>query len=93
MVLAITTNKVALQSAASAFSVNRAMETSMARLSTGKRINSASDDALWVAIASRLSSEIRGADQAICNAMDKQALIDTVEGGHKEIENILQRMR
>ena len=93
MVLAIATNKVALQSAASAFSVNRAMETSMARLSTGKRINSASDDAVWVAIASRLSSEIRGTDQAICNAMDKQALIDTVEGGHKEIENILQRMR
>jgi flagellin len=46
-----------------------------------------------VAIASRLSSEIRGTDQAIRNAMDGQALIDTAEGGHKEIENILQRMR
>jgi flagellin len=69
------------------------METSMARLSTGKRINSARDDAAGVAIASRLSSEIRGTDQAIRNAMDGQALIDTAEGGHKEIENILQRMR
>jgi flagellin len=46
-----------------------------------------------VAIASRLSSEIRGTDQAIRNALDGQALIDTAEGGHKEIEEILQRMR
>jgi flagellin len=69
------------------------METSMARLSTGKRINSASDDAAGVAISSRLSAEIRGTDQAIRNSMDGQALIDTAEGAHKEIENILQRMR
>jgi flagellin len=93
MALAIATNNAALQSAAAASSVNREMETSMARLSTGKRINSARDDAAGVAIASRLSSEIRGTDQAIRNAMDGQALIDTAEGGHKEIENILQRMR
>jgi flagellin len=65
----------------------------MARLSTGKRINSASDDAAGVAIASRLTAEIRGTDQAIRNALDGQALIDTAEGGHKEIEAILQRMR
>jgi flagellin len=90
---AIATNNAALQAAASASSVNRDMETSMARLSSGKRINSASDDAAGVAIASRLSSEIRGTDQAIRNAMDSQALIDTSEGAHKEIENILQRMR
>jgi flagellin len=65
----------------------------MARLSSGKRINSASDDAAGVAISSRLSAEIRGTDQAIRNSMDGQALIDTAEGAHKEIENILQRMR
>ena len=93
MALAIATNNAALQAAASASSVNRDMETSMARLSTGKRINSARDDAAGVAIASRLSSEIRGTDQAIRNAMDGQALIDTAEGGHSEIENVLQRMR
>jgi flagellin len=69
------------------------METSMARLSSGKRINSASDDAAGVAISSRLSAEIRGTDQAIRNSLDGQALIDTAEGAHKEIENILQRMR
>jgi flagellin len=93
MVLAIATNNAALQAAAAASSVNRDMETSMARLSTGRRINSASDDAAGVAIASRLSAEIRGTDQAIRNALDGQAVIDTAEGAHKEVENILQRMR
>ena len=65
----------------------------MARLASGKRINSAADDPAGVAIASRLNSEIRGTSQAIRNALDGQALIDTAEGGHKEVENILQRMR
>ena len=93
MALTIATNNAALNAAAAASSVNRDMETSMARLSSGKRINSASDDAAGVAISSRLSAEIRGTDQAIRNALDGQALIDTAEGAHKEIENILQRMR
>ena len=93
MALTIGTNVASLQASAAASSVNRDLETSMGRLSTGKRINSASDDAAGVAIASRLSSEIRGTDQAIRNALDGQALIDTAEGGHKEIEAILQRMR
>ena len=93
MALAIATNNAALNAAASASSVNRDMETSMARLSSGKRINSASEDAAGVAISSRPSAEIRGTDQAIRNSLDGQALIDTAEGAHKEIENILQRMR
>jgi flagellin len=93
MALAIATNTAALKAAASASSVNRDMEACMARLSSGKRINSASDDAAGVAISSRLSAEIRGTDQAIRNSLDGQALIDTAEGAHKEIENILQRMR
>jgi flagellin len=78
---------------AAASSVNKEMEISMARLSSGKRINSAADDAAGVAIASRLTSEVRGTNQAIRNAMDAQAFLDTAEGAHKEIENILQRMR
>ena len=93
MALAIATNNAALRAAAAASGVNRDMETSMARLSSGKRINSASDDAAGVAISSRLTANIRGTDQAIRNALDGQALIDTAEGAHKEIENILQRMR
>ena len=93
MALSIATNTAALHASAATSSVNRDMETSMARLSTGKRINSAADDAAGVAIASRLTSEIRGTDQAIRNALDGQALIDTAEGGHKEVAAILQRMR
>jgi flagellin len=69
------------------------METSMERLSTGKRINTAADDAAGVAIASRMTSEIRGTNQAIRNAADAQAMIDTAEGAHDEVVNILQRMR
>jgi flagellin len=93
MALSISTNNSALQAAASASGVNRSMETSIERLSTGMRINSASDDAAGVAISSRLSAEIRGANQSIRNALDGQSLIDTAEGAHKEVENLLQRMR
>ena len=93
MALTVATNTGALMAQAAASSVNKEMEISMERLSTGKRINSAADDAAGVAIASRLSSEIRGTNQAIRNAMDGQALIDTAEGAHSEIESILQRMR
>jgi flagellin len=93
MALTVATNTGALMAQAAASSVNKEMETSMERLSTGKRINSAADDAAGVAIASRLSSEIKGTNQAIRNAMDGQAMLDTAEGAHIEIENILQRMR
>ena len=93
MALTVATNTGALMAQAAASSVNKEMEISMERLSTGKRINSASDDAAGVAIASRLTSNVRGLDQAVRNAMDAQALIDTAEGAQIEITNILQRMR
>ena len=93
MASTITTNNAALRASASAGQSNSDMEISMALLSSGKRINSASDDAAGVAIASRLTAYIRGTDQAIRNALDGQALIDTAEGAYTEIENILQKMR
>jgi len=93
MALTVATNTGALMAQAAASSVNKEMEISMERLSTGKRINSASDDAAGVAIASRLTAEIKGTNQAIRNAMDGQAMIDTAEGAMVEMENILQRMR
>jgi flagellin len=93
MALTVATNTGALMAQAAASSVNKDMEISMERLSTGKRINGASDDAAGVAIASRLTSEIRGTNQAIRNAMDGQAMMDTAEGAHSEVEIILQRMR
>ena len=60
----------------------------MARLSSGKRINSASDDAAGVAISSRLSANIRGTEQAIRNSLEGQALMDTAECAHKELSLI-----
>ena len=93
MALTVATNTGALMAQAAASSVNKNMEMSMERLSTGKRINAASDDAAGVAIASRLTADITGTNQAIRNAMDAQGLIDTAEGAHKEVSNLLQRMR
>ena len=93
MALTVATNTGALMAQAAASSVNKEMEISMERLSTGKRINGASDDAAGVAIASRLTSEIRGTNQAIRNAMDGQAMVDTAEGALDEVVNIMQRMR
>ena len=93
MALTVATNTGALMAQAAASSVNKEMELSMERLSTGKRINSAADDAAGSAIASRLDSQIRGLNQAIRNSMDTQNLLDTAEGAHAEVTNLLQRMR
>jgi flagellin len=93
MAISINTNIGAIAASAASSAINRSLETSMERLSTGKRINAAADDAAGVAIASRLTAEVRGTNQAIRNALDAQALIDTAEGAHEEVVNILQRMR
>jgi flagellin len=69
------------------------MGTAMERLSTGKRINSASDDAAGLAIASRMASQVKGLEQASRNANDAISMIQTVEGAGKEILNILSRMK
>ena len=66
--------------------------TAMQQLSTGKRINSSMDDAAGVAIAARMTENIRGLDQAIRNAGDGIALIQVAEGATNEITNMLQRM-
>jgi flagellin len=91
--LSIGTNAGAIMAQSAAYSVTRDMETAMHRLSTGKRINAAADDAAGVAISSRLDSSVRGLKQSIRNALDAQALVDTAEGAMQEIESILQRIR
>ncbi len=95
MALQINTNIGALMAANSASSINRDMETSMARLSSGSRINAliARDDAAGMAVANRFSAEIRGYNQAVRNAGDAQAMIDVAEGALIEATNILLRMR
>ena len=89
----INTNTASINAQFNLNKVNKEMEKAMEQLSTGKRINSASDDAAGMAIASRMTAEVKGIDMAIRNASDGQALIDTAEGAHVEIENMLQRAR
>lgn len=71
----------------------RSMNTAMERLSTGQRINSASDDAAGLAIASRMTSQIRGLETGIRNANDAISMISTADGALVEVTNMLQRMR
>ena len=89
----INTNTASINAQHNLNKVNKQMETAMEQLSSGKRINSASDDAAGMAIASRMTAEVKGIDMAIRNSSDAQALIDTAEGAHQEVENILQRAR
>lgn len=71
----------------------RTMGTAMERLSTGKRINSAADDAAGLAIATKMSSQVKGLEQAARNASDAISMVQTVEGAAKEILNIFTRMK
>ena len=91
--LSINTNVGALKAAQASYSVNKSMETSMQRLSTGKRINSSHDDAAGQQIASRLTAEIQGLKMSIRNAADGQAMLGTAEGALNEVTNILLRLR
>jgi flagellin len=72
---------------------NRSLSTSMEQLSTGKRINSAADDAAGLAITNKMTSQIRGLNQAVRNANDGISLLQTAEGATTEITNMLQRIR
>ena len=72
---------------------NMAMQTSLQRLSTGLRINSAADDAAGLSVSEGLKSQIRGSQQAQQNANDGLALLQIAEGGTSQITNNLQTMR
>ena len=89
----VNTNVGSLVANAALTAQNKDMENSIARLSTGLRINSASDDAAGMAISTRMESTIRGLTQAIRNSSDGKNMIDTVEGAQVETVNILQRIR
>ena len=71
----------------------RGLSTVMQQLSTGKRINNAVDDVAGLAISTRLTSQIKGLNQAVRNANDGISLIQTAEGATEQITNMLQRMR
>jgi flagellin len=77
----------------SLYKANRSMSTSLERLSTGLRINRASDDAAGLGVSENLRTQIKGTDQAKRNAQDGIAAISIAEGAANEISDILQRMR
>ena len=86
--MVVNTNVGSLVAQEAASATTRSMDRSLERLSTGKRINTAADDAAGVAIASRLETQSRAMAQAIRNAADGQAMINTTEGAHVEITNV-----
>lgn len=93
MAMVINTNIQSLSAQRNLTVSQSAMESAMDRLSSGKRINSAADDAAGLQIASGLTSQIRGLDQAVRNANDGISMVQTAEGALQESTNMLQRMR
>jgi flagellin len=89
----INTNVKSLVAQNAATVAGRSMSKAMEQLSTGKRINTAADDAAGLAISSRATSQIRGLDQAVRNANDGISMLQTAEGAMVEVTNMLQRMR
>ena len=89
----INTNISAIKAANASNSANKMLGTAMERLSTGKRINSAKDDAAGLAIATSMTSQIKGMSQGIRNANDGISLAQTAEGALSEVTNMLQRVR
>jgi len=93
MAAPINTNVASLNSQRALSSSNESLATSLKRLSSGLRINSAKDDAAGLAISQRMSSQINGLNQATRNANDGISLAQTAEGGLSSIGESLQRMR
>jgi flagellin len=93
MSVVINTNYAAVLARKNLAEVQRQMDKSVERLSSGKRINNASDDAAGSAIAGRMESQIRGLTMGIRHAKDGQSLVATSEGAMQEINKMLQRMR
>jgi flagellin len=89
----INTNIGAMKAANASNAANKMLGNAMERLSSGKRINSAKDDAAGLAIATTMTSQVRGMNQAIRNANDGIALAQTADGGLNEVTNMLQRVR
>ncbi len=93
MALTVNTNIASLNTQRNLNSSSNALNTSLQRLSTGSRINSAKDDAAGLQISNRLTSQVNGLGVAVRNANDGISLAQTAEGALQQSTNILQRMR
>ena len=89
----INTNVMSLTAQRNLNTSQSTLATSMQRLSSGLRVNSAKDDAAGLAIAERMNTQVRGMNVAIRNANDGISMAQTAEGGLQEVNNMLQRMR
>ena len=93
MALTVNTNVASLSAQRSLGGSQNMLNTSLERLSTGLRINSAKDDAAGLAIGERFTSQVRGLNQAARNTNDAISLVQTAEGALKEVSSNLQRIR
>ncbi|ETX09420.1 flagellin [Marinomonas ushuaiensis DSM 15871] len=93
MALYVNTNTSSLSAQRQLMSSSNDLDTSFQRLSSGKRINSAADDAAGLLISNRLTSQVNGLNQSVRNANDGISLAQTAEGALDETTNMLQRMR
>ncbi len=93
MGMSINTNAGAEYAAVAAKRAAEMMDVAMLRLASGKRLNSAKDDAAGIQVAIRMQSEINGLNASLRNANDAQAVVDTTEGALKEAHTLLLRMR
>ncbi|MBG0842075.1 flagellin [Ectopseudomonas toyotomiensis] len=93
MALTVNTNIASLNTQRNLNTSSKALDTSLQRLSTGSRINSAKDDAAGLQIANRLTSQINGLNVAVKNSNDGISMAQTAEGALQQSTNILQRMR
>jgi flagellin len=93
MSLSINTNAMSLNAQRNTVNNMQSLSTTMARLSSGLRINSAKDDAAGLAIANRMNTQVRGLSVAIRNANDGISLAQVAEGGLSQMTEMLQRMR
>ena len=89
----INTNVSAIRASNASMMADKMLGTAMERLSTGKRINSAKDDAAGLAISTTMTAQVRGMNQGIRNANDGISLAQTGEGALSEVTNMLQRVR
>jgi flagellin len=93
MSISVNTNVSALNAQRQLFDSSNSLSRSFERLSSGQRINRASDDAAGLQIAERMTSQIQGLNQGVRNATDAISLTQTAEGALGETSNMLQRMR
>ena len=93
MPLSINTNIASLTAQRAMLNTGQELETAFERLSTGKRINTAVDDAAGLAISERLTGRINGLNQAIRNANDGVSVVQIAEGAQDEVTTIIQRLR